>query len=129
MVHAFVEWLYTNGSRASEPGLARMSDVDLQAGTVMLHHLKGGQASVPLPMSTKCLAALRAWLAVREQFLIDPEAQRDYLFPSAHPGPCYPCRGKGKLLVKKRDHEPELRAYTPRGQPHHSACVQNGGLV
>jgi integrase len=98
---AFLEWLYTNGARASEPGLAALSDIDLRAGTVMLRHLKGGLATDPMPMSERCCKALKAWLAVRAQFLVDPRAQADYLFPSARPGACYPCRGEGKLLVKR----------------------------
>jgi len=106
--HTFVEWLYTNGARASEPGLARLSDVDMRAGTVMLVHLKGGQIKDPMPMSEKCRAALAAWLKVRPQFLFDSKAQADYLFPSLHPGPCYPCRGKGKLVIKRRKKEPTL---------------------
>jgi site-specific recombinase XerD len=123
LVHAFLEWLYTNGARASEPGLARMSDVDLQAGTVLLYHLKGGQAAVPLPLSERCRVALKAWLAVREQHLVDPKAQRDYLFPSAHPGPCYPCRGKGKIVKHQRGREPELRPC-----PHCRATGTRWGL-
>jgi integrase len=106
--HAFVEWLYTNGARASEPGLARLSDIDMRAGTVMLHHLKGGQSKEPLPLSTRCREALTAWLAVRPQFLFDTKAQRDYLFPSLRPGACYPCRGKGKLIIKRKKKEPTL---------------------
>jgi site-specific recombinase XerD len=98
---AFLEWLYTNGARASEPGLAAMSDVDLRAGTVMLHHLKGGLATDPMPMSDRCRRALEAWLSVRAQRLVNAKAQANYLFPSAHPGPCYPCRGEGRLLVKQ----------------------------
>ena len=106
--HAFLEWLYTNGARASEPGLAQLSDLDLRAGTVMRVHLKGGQSKEPMPLSERCRQALKAWLAVRPQFLFDPKAQKDYLFPSLHQGPCYPCSGKGKLLAKRRKREPEL---------------------
>jgi site-specific recombinase XerD len=97
--HAFLEWLYTNGARASEPGLARLSDVDLRAG---------GKAKDPMPLSARCREALEAWLPVRPQFLFDPKTQADYLFPSLRPGPCYPCRGKGKLIVKRKKREPEL---------------------
>lgn len=98
---AFLEWLYTNGARASEPGMAALSDVDLRAGTVMLRHLKGGLATDPMPLSEKCRKALEAWLSVRKQALVDPRAQADYLFPSARPGPCYPCGGEGRLMVKR----------------------------
>jgi site-specific recombinase XerD len=124
LTHAFIEWLYTNGARASEPGLARLSDVDLSAGTVLLHHLKGGQDAVPLPLSERCRQALRAWIAVRDGHIVDAKAQRDYLFPSRHPGPCYPCRGKAKILVKRRNHEPELRPC-----PHCQATGTRWGLT
>jgi integrase len=100
MVHALLEWLYTNGARASEPGLARMRDVDLHAGTVQLTHLKGGLAAEPLFMSKRCLAALEAWLAVKPK--------GDYVFPSAKPRPCYPCRGEGRILAKRQKKEPVL---------------------
>lgn len=102
MEHAFIEWLYTNGARASEPGLARLSDIDLRAGTVMLVHLKGGKAKDPMPLSQRCREAIEAWLTVRGEHFVDPKQQRDYLFPSRSPQPCYPCRGEGELVVKKK---------------------------
>jgi integrase/recombinase XerC len=110
--HAFLEWLYTNGARASEPGLARMSDIDMRAKTVMLVHLKGGQAREPMPMSKRCHEALEAWLLVRPRYYAlaqsSAEAQADYVFPSQHPGPCYPCQGNGQLTVKRKKAEPTL---------------------
>jgi integrase/recombinase XerC len=102
MAAAFLEWLYTNGSRASEPGLARLGDVDLHLCEVRTMHLKGGLKPMSLPMSTRCKAALEAWLAVREAHLVDPAKQQDYLFPSQRPGRCYPCRGTGKLPYHHR---------------------------
>jgi site-specific recombinase XerD len=114
--HAFLEWLYTNGARASEPGLARMSDVDMRAGTVMLHHLKGGQGKEPMPMSQRCREALAVWLAERPRYLAlapsQAQAQADYVFPSQHPGPCYPCQGEGEITVKRKKAEP-ARAPCP----------------
>jgi len=101
MAAAFLEWLYTNGSRASEPGLALVGDVDLHLCEVRTVHLKGGLKPMTLPMSGRCKAALEAWLAVRDKHIVNP-AQRDHLFPSQNPGPCYPCRGKGELLYKHR---------------------------
>lgn len=105
---AFLEWLYTNGARASEPGLARLSDIDLHTGMVQATHLKGGKDPKPLPLSNRCREALKAWLAVRPQFLFDPKAQKDYLFPSQSPGRCYPCKGTGKLTRKRRGQEEKL---------------------
>lgn len=97
--HALIEWLYTNGARASEPGLARIDDVDLYSNTVLLTHLKGGLASEPIPLSKRCAEAIREWLKVRP--VLDP-AQRYYVFPSARPGRCYPCLGQKIITVKTR---------------------------
>jgi site-specific recombinase XerD len=105
--HALVEWLYTNGARASEPGMALLSDLDLISGTVQLHHLKHGLAAEPLPLSERCRRALEAWLKVRATLPLLPE-QKDIVFPSQHPWRCYPCQGKGELTVHRRKHEPEL---------------------
>lgn len=99
LAHALIEWLFTNGSRASEPGCARISDVDLHNGTVMLTHLKGGLDPEPQALANTCLEALRAWIPQRT--FVEP-AQQDYVFPSANPLACYPCNGKGQLLTKKR---------------------------
>lgn len=99
LAHAMIEWLYTHGQRASEPGCARLSDVDLHTGTVMLTHLKGGLEPEPQPLATTCLEALKAWIPLR---IFTGEPQRVYVFPSARPGRCYPCEGNGKLLVKVR---------------------------
>jgi len=101
--HALIEWLYTNGARASEPGLARIDDVDLYSNTVMLTHLKGGLASEPIPLSKRCAEAIRDWLRVRP--IVDP-AQRYYVFPSTRPGRCYPCRGEKMITVKSRKKTP-----------------------
>jgi integrase len=101
LASAFLEWLYTNGSRASEPGLALVDDVDLHLCEVRTAHLKGGLKPMTLPLSARCKVALEAWLAVRTEYLVNP-AQRDYLFPSPRPGRCYPCRGEGKLLYRHR---------------------------
>jgi len=99
LAHALIEWIYTNGSRASEPGCARVTDVDLHNGTVMLTHLKGGLEPEPQPLANACREALRAWLPQRT---FVEAAQHDYVFPSARPGDCYPCAGKGALTIKKR---------------------------
>jgi integrase/recombinase XerD len=104
---AFLEWLYTNGSRASEPGLALVNDVDLHLCEVRTYHLKGGNKPIALPMSDRCRQALEAWLRVRPEHIVDPQ-QKDYLFPSAHPRRCYPCRGKGELIRRKRGKDPTM---------------------
>jgi site-specific recombinase XerD len=113
--HALIEWLYTNGARASEPGLARRSDLDLHNNTVMLTHLKGGLASEPVPLSKRCATALKDWLTGR---VVAPDSDarlRDYIFPSAHPARCYPCLGKGQIAQKRRkkkDGVPEMYVVT-----------------
>ncbi len=101
--HALIEWLYTNGARASEPGLARIDDVDLYSNTVLLTHLKGGLEAEPIPLSKRCAEAIRDWLRVRK--IVKPE-QRYYIFPSERPGTCYPCGGKKEIVKKNRKHTP-----------------------
>jgi integrase/recombinase XerC len=96
---AVIEWLYTNGQRASEPGLARLSDLDMHTGTVSLTHLKGGLDPEPMPMSERCREALRAWLPLRA--FKSPE-QEPYVFPSANPHTCYPCKGARQMTMKSR---------------------------
>jgi integrase len=121
--HALIEWLYTNGQRASEPGLAKISDVDLHNGTVMLTHLKGGLDPEPQPLSTACRAALRAWIPIRT--FVEP-AQQDYVFPSANPGDCYPCDGQGKLLIKSRN---KAKAAYVGPCPHCHATGMRWGIT
>lgn len=101
LAHALVEWLYTNGQRASEPGLARMDDLDLHTGTVLLTHLKGGLDADPMPLSSRCKDALVAWFVERKKLELKPGA-KDYVFPSSSPHTCYPCRGSRKVTVKSR---------------------------
>jgi site-specific recombinase XerD len=97
---ALYEWLYTNGSRASEPGLAKLRDLDMPSSRVRLQHLKNGLAPDWVALATPCRTALVAWLAVREQSIVKPE-QKLFVFPSANPGRCYPCRGTGKIKGKQ----------------------------
>lgn len=100
---ALFEWLYTNGSRASEPGLAKLADIDLTSSRVRLQHLKNGLAPDWIALATPCRAALTAWIKERPQHVVAPE-QKLFLFPSASPGRCYPCRGSGKLKTKRCHH-------------------------
>jgi integrase len=106
LAHALIEWLYTNGARASEPGLARTGDVDLHTGTVMLAHLKGGLAPKPVPMAESLRKAMKAWMS-SEEFRLKPVPgykpdQAVYVFPSANPLPCYPCKGTKRFVTKSR---------------------------
>jgi site-specific recombinase XerD len=98
---ALFEWLYTHGARASEPGMARLDDVDLRSGRVQLVHLKGGLEPDWVPLAPTCRTALEAWFKIRPERVVDPK-QRDYVFPSTHPGPCYPCLGSGKLTWRPK---------------------------
>jgi site-specific recombinase XerD len=99
LARALYEWLYTNGSRASEPGLAKLRDLDLPSSRVRLQHLKNGLAPDWIALATSCREALTDWLVARPQHIVAPE-QKLFLFPSASPGRCYPCRGAGKLKPK-----------------------------
>lgn len=126
--HALVEWLYTNGARASEPGLARRSDLDLHNNTVMLTHLKGGLASEPVPLSKRCAGALKDWLAGR---VVPPDSDarlRDYIFPSARPGRCYPCLGKGQIAHKRRKKKDGLPEMSIVPCPHCHAIGTRFGI-
>ncbi len=117
---ALYEWMYTNGARASEPGLARLRDVDIRAGRIRLQHLKGGLAPDWTAMATPCIKALTLWLAVRDKYVAQPP-QQPFVFPSASPGPCYPCRGKGRITLpktKRKKPEPGAAAITDK-QCHH----------
>lgn len=125
LAHALLEWLFTNGARASEPGCARLSDIDLHNGTVMLTHLKGGLDPEPQPLASACLAALKAWIPLRT---FASDLQRDYVFPSARPGRCYPCEGNGELLVKVRKRGGPSEAKTAPC-PHCHATGQRQGLT
>jgi len=97
--HAVVEFVFTNAQRASEPGLTRLDDLDLHNGTVSLTHLKGGLEPEPMPLSRTCLDALKTWLPLR---IFKDEAQRAYVFPSANPTTCYPCKGTRTVTQKSR---------------------------
>lgn len=98
---ALVEWIFTNCTRASEPGLARMSDIDMRGRRVQLVHLKGGLDPDWLPMMESCHNALVAWLPLRDK-VIREHQQRAFVFPSARPTRCYPCNGLGRLLKRNR---------------------------
>ena len=98
---ALFEWIYTNGTRASEPGLARMADVDLKRMRIQLVHLKGGLDPDWIPMPKICAQAIEKWLPVRDMLELRVE-QQDFLFPAKNPGRCYPCKGTAKIIKKNR---------------------------
>lgn len=106
------EWLYTNGARASEPGLAKLSDIDLRGGTVQPVHLKGGTDQEPQPMAKSLKRALEAWLPIRKSISVlqGNQVYADYIFPSSSPIACYPCRGTGKIDRKPRNRPVEKAA-------------------
>jgi integrase len=102
MVAALLAWLYEFGSRASEPGLQLLSDVDLRAGRARPRHLKDGAAAdwqVFLPF---CREVFPAWLQAHAGFVLQPQ-QATLLFPSQGAGKCYACHGTGKRLRLMRE--------------------------
>lgn len=105
---ALFEWLYTNGARASEPGLAKLSDIDLRTNRVRLVHLKHGLAPVGVPIAPPCRAALEAWFGTRPQY---PDARRDYVFPRPAIIDCYECGATGKVEreFKNKNRQKEKR--------------------
>lgn len=115
LTHALFEWIYTNGSRASEPGMAKLADLSLQTGHAQLVHLKGGLDPEFIELAPPCRRALETWLTVRKTRLVSPE-QHDFVFPSRTPGPCYPCSGTGSL---KRKVKRKNRSESVEGPCHH----------
>lgn len=62
---AIFELFYSSGLRLSELAALNLSDVDLAAGNLMVRHGKGNKSRF-LPVGSKALAALKAWLALRK---------------------------------------------------------------
>jgi integrase len=100
---ALFAWMYEFGSRAAEPGLQKVSDVDLHSMRARVVHLKSSRSVVRgeargvewdalLPF---CREVLPGWLAARPRF-VRATGQKPYLFPSTSPGACPTCKGSGK---------------------------------
>lgn len=98
--YALFAWLYEWGSRASEPGLQLLKDVDIRNSRARAVHLKHGAEREWDALLHECRLALPPWLAAQPASIVSAH-QRPFLFPSAEPGDCYPCSGKGKLTVSK----------------------------
>ena len=103
---ALFAWLYEFGARAAEPGLLRMSDLDLYGKRARPRHqdkkgnvkpATGWHALLP-----GCERALPLWLEVRGDHLKTKE-QADFVFPSRRPGRCYTCRGTGQRPILKNN--------------------------
>ena len=92
---ALFEWIYTNGCRASEPGLAKLSDLDLRNNLVRLVHLKHGLAPEGVPIAPPCRKALDRWLKVRPAY---PDIRAEYVFPRREIIECYTCKGSGEVI-------------------------------
>jgi integrase/recombinase XerC len=75
---AMFELFYSSGLRLSELVALNRSDVDMGGGVLTVLQGKGNKSRI-LPVGSKALAALHAWLAVRAQF---GEADADALFVS-----------------------------------------------
>lgn len=117
MAAALLAWLYEFGSRASEPGLQVVDDVDLRAGRARPRHLKDGAAADWLFLLPFCREALPAWMAVRQDFVVHPQ-QRDLLFPSRGAGKCYACHGTGERVRLMREKKTGRR-FDGDGVPCH----------
>jgi integrase len=99
---ALLAWLYEFGSRASEPGLQTVDDVDLRAGRARPRHLKGGAAADWQILLPFCREALPPWLRARQAFVLQPQ-QAKLLFPSGGAGKCYACQGTGERTRLMRE--------------------------
>jgi len=124
MVAALLEWIYTNGARASEPGLARMEDIDLRGRRVQLIHLKGGLDPDWIPLAARCAESLQRWLASRDVHK-EKTQQRDFVFPGKHPGKCYPCEGTGTITKSHR----KTKQTSSIPCPHCDACGVRWGIT
>ncbi len=98
--YALLAWLYEWGSRASEPGLQLLKDVDMRNTRARVVHLKHGAEREWDALLHECRLALPPWLAAQPDSIVDAK-QKPFLFPSAEPGDCYPCAGTGKLKISK----------------------------
>ena len=100
---ALFAWTYEFGARAAEPGLQKLTDVDLEGGRARIVHLKtsgpvrGTDWDALLPY---CRAALPRWLKARPEAIQAP-GQKPYLFPSRVPGRCPTCRGTGERHAQR----------------------------
>jgi integrase len=99
---ALFAWLYEFGSRASEPGLQLLSDVDLRAGRARPRHLKDGAAADWQVLLPFCREALPPWVRAQPAAVVQPQ-QAALLFPSQGAGKCYACHGTGKRVILMRE--------------------------
>jgi integrase/recombinase XerC len=70
---AFLELMYGSGLRISELVGVDIDDLELRAKLVKVHG-KGSKERI-VPFGSKAEAAIRAWLAVRGEYVHDPEQQ------------------------------------------------------
>ena len=70
---AMWELLYSSGLRISELVNVELMDVDFSAASVYVVHGKGGHSRL-LPLGSKALEAIKAWLLVRDEFIKSDEA-------------------------------------------------------
>jgi len=109
---ALLAWLYEFGSRASEPGLQTVSDVDLRAGRARPRHLKDGAAADWQVLLPFCRKALPEWVH-------DSMGSKMPLFPSDTPGKCYTCHGTGKRTRLMREKKTGRRFAGNAVKCHH----------
>lgn len=100
---ALFAWMYEFGARAAEPGLQKVSDVDLHSMRARVVHLKSSRSVVRgVARGTEwaaippfCREVLPAWLQAQPRFVV-AAGQKPYLFPSTSPGACPTCKGSGE---------------------------------
>lgn len=76
---ALFDLVYKHGLRASEVGLLRRDDVDLERGQIRIHRVKGGNSGT-FPLFRDSIRILKAYLATRADF-------SPTLFPSKKKNP------------------------------------------
>lgn len=81
--YCLVYMAFIHGLRVTELRSIRLSDLDLDSGSLYIRRLKSGLSTIH-PFARDEKEVLRAWMAVRAK---EPAAGSDWLFPSHQAGP------------------------------------------
>ena len=116
---AVTAWCYEFGARAAEPGLQKLSHLDLYGNRAQIAHLKSGRKLEWVSLMPYCREALPLWLEARAQHVTRPEHE-PFLFPThSNTGRCYTCEGTGKRPILKRVGDKRFRGAAAEDLPCH----------
>lgn len=114
------DWMYEFGSRAAEPGLQLVKDIDIRSNRARPLHLKYGTDQEWHALLPFCRESLPKWLPVRQSYMTTAE-QASALFPSRVPGHCYTCKGTGQRHILRQNKETKKRYNAEAAKCHHCA--------